>query len=247
MSGGGVDTRRTRAEILLVLAVTFGISGIRALLRLADALIDPVPLNEQQVALSTTQSHSLWLDLGLQLCSAGVLLAYGGLALFLLAGDGIRLLAPTWRDLGWGAVLAAVIGLPGLALYAAAVHLGLSREVIPTTLEHPGSEIPVLLLWSAANAFGEEIVVVMYLLTRLRQLGWGLPAALSASSVLRGSYHLYQGISAGFGNIIMGVVYGWFYWRTGRVWPLVIAHFLIDAVAFVGYSALGGDLSVLGL
>ena len=68
-----------------------------------------------------------------------------------------------------------------------------------------------------------------------------------ASSLLRGSYHLYQGVSAGFGNIIMGVIFAWFYHRTGRVWPLVIAHFLIDAVAFVGYTALGGDLSWLGL
>ena len=36
----------------------------------------------------------------------------------------------------------------------------------------------------------------------------------------------------------MGLIYGYYYHRTGRVWPLVIAHFLIDAVAFVGYSFL---------
>lgn len=244
---GTVDKRRVRMEILLVLALTFGISGVRSILRLTDALVDPLPLNEQQVALNTTQSYHLWLDLALQLCSAGALLAYGGLALFLLAGDGIRTTGFRLSDISWGAGLAALIGLPGLVFYASSVHFGLSREVIPTTLEHPLTEIPVLLVWSAANAFGEEIVVVMYLLTRLRHLGWGLPAALMASSLLRGSYHLYQGVSAGFGNIIMGVVYGWFYWRTGRVWPLVIAHFLIDAVAFVGYSALDGDLSVLGI
>ncbi|QGU05738.1 CPBP family intramembrane glutamic endopeptidase [Corynebacterium comes] len=238
--------RRLHTEILIVVALTFGISGIRALLRLADALIDPRPLDEQQVALHQTLSHSPWIDLGLQLASAATLLAYGALALHLLAGD-VRFTRPDLRDLGWGAGLAAVIGIPGLAFYATAVHFGLSREVIPTTLNHPWTEVPVLLVWSFANAFGEEMVVVMYLLTRLRQLGWGLPAALAASSALRGSYHLYQGISAGFGNIVMGLLYGWFYWRTGRVWPLVIAHFLIDAVAFVGYTALGGDLSWLGL
>ncbi|RSZ64737.1 CPBP family intramembrane metalloprotease [Corynebacterium hylobatis] len=239
-------TRRLRTEILLVIAVTFGISGIRALLRLTDALLDSRPLEEQQVTLNQTLSQSPWIDLGLQLASAATLFAYGALAVFLLAGDA-RLRRPGLRDLGWGAGLAAIIGIPGLVFYAAAVHLGLSREVIPTTLEHPWTEIPVLLLWSLANAFGEEVVVVMYLLTRLRQLGWGLPAALAASSVLRGSYHLYQGVSAGFGNILMGLLYGWFYWRTGRIWPLVIAHFIIDAVAFVGYTAIGGDLSWLGL
>ncbi len=247
MNTAVVDKRRLRLEILLVLAVTFGISGVRAVLRLIDGLLQPTDLNEQTVTLNPSQSELPWLDLALQLCSAGVLFAYGGLALFLLAGDGIGALKPKWSDLGWGAGLAAVIGLPGLGLYVFAVQTGLSRQVVPTGMEHAAIEVPVLLLWSAANAFGEEVVVVMYLMTRLRQLGWGLPAVLAASSVLRGSYHLYQGISAGFGNIVMGVVYGLFWWRTGRVWPLVIAHFLIDAVAFVGYSAIGGDLSWLGL
>lgn len=237
---------RLRTEVLIVLAVTFGVSGIRALLRLTDALLDPRPLDEQEVTLHQSLSHSLWIDLGLQLAAAATLFAYGALALHLLAGDA-RFTRPDRRDLGWGAALAAAVGVPGLVFYAAALHLGLSREVIPTTLEHPWTEVPVLVSWSAANAFGEEIVVAAYLLTRLRQLGWGLPAALAASSVLRGSYHLYQGVSAGFGNIAMGLLYGWFYWRTGRVWPLIIAHFLIDAVAFVGYAALGGDLSWLGL
>ena len=239
-------TRRLRTEIVLVIALTFGVAGIRALLQLTDALLDPRPLDQQQMTIYQSLSNIPWIDLGLQLASAATLFLYGALALFLLAGE-VRLRRPDLRDLGWGLGLAAAIGIPGLAFYAAAVQLGLSREVIPTALEHPWTEIPVLLVWSLANAFGEEVVVVMYLLTRLRQLNWGLPAALAASSVLRGSYHLYQGISAGFGNILMGLLYGWFYWRTGRIWPLVIAHFIIDAVAFVGYTAIGGDLSWLGL
>lgn len=238
---------RLRAEILLLLTVTFGMSGLRSLLRLVDDLLAEEALNEQQVTLNPSQSELPWLDLALQLCSAGVLFAWGGLALFLLIIDSVRIPRWRWSDLGWGAVLAAVIGLPGLGLYVFSVHTGLSKVVVPTGMAHPEIEVPVLLLWSLANAFGEEVVVVMWLFTRLRQLGWGLPAVLAASSLLRGSYHLYQGVSAGFGNIVMGLVYGWFYHRTGRIWPLVIAHFLIDAVAFVGYTALGGDLSWLGL
>ena len=63
--------------------------------------------------------------------------------------------------------------------------------------------------------------------------------------MLRGSYHLYQGISAGLGNIVMGVVFAWYFHKTGRIWPLIIAHFLIDAVAFIAYPLL--DLSWLGI
>jgi len=236
--------RHLWTELLIVLAVSFGVSGIRGVLRLMDALLDARPLSAQQVILHQTLSNAAWIDLGLQLASATPLLAYGALALYLLAGQ-VRLPRLRWSDLGWGAGLAAVIGVPGLAFYLGALHLGLTREVVPASLTHPWSEVPVLLTWSFANAWGEEIVVVMYLLTRLRQLGWGLPAALAFSSVLRGSYHLYQGVSAGFGNILMGVLYGWFFWRTGRVWPLIIAHFLIDAVAFVGYAILGNRLPFL--
>lgn len=238
---------RIRQEVLIVLVVTFGISGVRAVLRLIDGLLAEPALNEQQVVLNAPQSEFPWLDLSLQLCSAAVLFGYGALALFLLAGDGIRMRKLNRLDWAWGLGLAALIGLPGLGLYVTAVQLGWSREVIPTTFEHIWFEVPVLLLWSLANAFGEEVVVVAWLMTRLRHLKWSLPAIIVSSSLLRGSYHLYQGVSAGFGNIVMGIVFGWFYHRTGRVWPLVIAHFVIDAVAFVGYSAVGGDLSFLGL
>ena len=33
----------------------------------------------------------------------------------------------------------------------------------------------------------------------------------------------------------MGVVFGWFYARWGRTMPLVIAHWILDVVSFVGY------------
>jgi len=43
----------------------------------------------------------------------------------------------------------------------------------------------------------------------------------------------------------MGLVFGYVWQRTGRLWPLIIAHTLIDAVAFVGYSLLAGRLGWL--
>ena len=231
-------TKSLRAELLIVLTLTFGISGVRAVLNLINSLAAPQRLDEQSVTLNSSQSSLAWVDMGLQLCSAAVLFSYGALALFLLAKDHIVPRPHRTRDWLEGAGLAALIGIPGLALYFAAVHFGWSKEVIPGDFANAWVEIPVSLLKAAANAFAEETVVVMWLMTRLRQAHWSLPASLAASSILRGSYHLYQGVSAGCGNIIMGLIYGYYYHRTGRVWPLVIAHFLIDAVAFVGYSFL---------
>ena len=77
--------------------------------------------------------------------------------------------------------------------------------------------------------------MVGYLFARLRQLAWGAWAVIGVSAVVRGSYHLYQGIGPFFGNVAMGVLFGWLYQRYGRVLPLVIAHFVIDLVVFVGY------------
>jgi uncharacterized protein len=73
------------------------------------------------------------------------------------------------------------------------------------------------------------------------------------SAVLRGSYHLYQGFGSFVGNAIMGLVFAYFFTTkrrlvflsTGRVLPLVVAHTLLDVVAFVGYDILHPRVSWL--
>ena len=239
------DTRRIRQEIAIVLVVTFGLSGMRAALRLLSDLMQPVPLNQQQTTLAEHQSDTSWIDLAMQLCSSAMLFSWGFLALYLLRES----IFSRWRPKAIleGAGLAALIGIPGLVFYLSAVHFGFSKQVVPSTLDDAWWEIIVLLIWSAANAFSEEIVVVMWLITRLQQLRIPPWVALLLSAVLRGSYHLYQGWSAGLGNTIMGLIFGTYYLKTRRVWPLILGHFLIDAVAFVGYSLLRGHLSFLGL
>lgn len=232
-------------EILLVLTITFGTSGVRSTLKLIDAALRPERLNNQSTTLNAQQSPLIWLDPLFQLLSAGVLFAWGGLALFLLFVHQPRhtrtLTRWSHRPGDWlhGAGLAAIIGLPGLVFYITAVHLGLSKEVIASGLSQEWWNLPLLILHSWANGFAEEIIVVAWLGTRLRQLGWRWQRILLISALLRGSYHLYQGYSAGVGNILMGALY-FYYWRkTGRIWPLVIAHGLIDTVAFVGYAVAG--------
>ena len=242
-------------EILIVLAVSFGLSGLRALVRLAEALWRPENLNEQTVTLSRPQSTLWWADLALQLLSSATLMSYAALAVFLLhihhrphgnpAGPVPQrwLLGPVRRsDWGWALVLAAAIAIPGLLLYLVALSTGWSRVVIPSGYEHPVAAVPVLVLWSVANAVGEETVVVLWLVLRLRQLGWSWAAVTASSAVLRGSYHLYQGVSAGLGNAAMGVLCVAFFARTGRMWPLILAHALIDIVAFVGYALIPPEL-----
>ena len=121
----------------------------------------------------------------------------------------------------------------------------MSVTIAPTTLDDTWWRLPVLIASAAANAWAEEVVMVGYLLTRLRQLGWSENRSLAAQAVLRGTYHLYQGLGGFLGNIAMGLVFGRVWQRTNRLWMLVGAHTLIDVVAFLGYAALRGRVGWL--
>lgn len=232
------ERRALRWEIVLLLAVTFGTSALRAILLLVEALARG-PLNEQVTTLNSAQSSVPVLAIAFQLLSAASLAAWGGLAAFLLLRHlpAHLPLHPLWRDVPPGVLLAAVVGLPGLAWYALALSQGWSLAVDAAGGGVQWWRLPLLVLSAWANGVGEELVVVAWLVLRLRQLQvpWGW--VFAASAVLRGSYHLYQGFSAGLGNIAMGVLFVWFFRRTGRVWPLIVAHGLIDTVAFLGAAA----------
>ena len=92
------------------------------------------------------------------------------------------------------------------------------------------------------------MIAAGYLIERLEDLGWRPGATVAASAVLRGAYHLYQGIGPFFANIAMGVIFALYYRRRRRTMPLVIAHTLLDVVAFVGYALLPASLlATLGL
>jgi membrane protease YdiL (CAAX protease family) len=91
----------------------------------------------------------------------------------------------------------------------------------------------------------EEVLVVGYLITRLRLLGLRPGTAVAISAVLRGSYHLHQGFGPFLGNAVMGVIFGTLFLRWRRTNPMIIAHTLINAVAFIGYTLLAGHVSWL--
>jgi membrane protease YdiL (CAAX protease family) len=245
------SARMLRWEIFTVFALSLGASGLNALLSLIGSLLARQSLASQQALLVGALSPNQWLDLVLQLVAIAEDLVPVVLVFYLMARSGeppsvmgLDARQPG-RDLMRGAVLAAVIGGSGLALYLTAYHLGLSLNVVPESLPAVWWRIPVLLLSAAHNGILEEILVIGYLLRRLDQLGWTPWKAIIFAAVLRGSYHLYQGFGGFLGNAAMGIIFGFLYRRWGRVTPLIIAHTLIDAVTFVGYAALHGRVSWL--
>jgi membrane protease YdiL (CAAX protease family) len=243
--------RLVTTEVLVVLTVSLGLSALRSGLSLVDALLQPVPLNEQQVALNAPAAQADLVDLAVQLARVLQLVGWGALGAYLLLRAGFALRAVgldgrrPGRDALGAAGLAALIGIPGLGVYLGARALGVSVTIAPTTLDDTWWRLPVLIASAAANAWAEEVVMVVYLMTRLRQLGWSENRSLATQAVLRGAYHLYQGLGGFLGNIAMGLVFGRVWQRTNRLWMLVGAHTLIDVVAFLGYAALRGRVTWL--
>ncbi len=59
----------------------------------------------------------------------------------------------------------------------------------------------------------------------------GLGVILSA--VLFGLVHLYQGLAGAVSVTLSGLVMALWYLRFGRIFQLIVAHYLYDAVQFV--------------
>jgi membrane protease YdiL (CAAX protease family) len=240
-----------RWEIFVVFAVSLGASGLNALLSLIGSLLAGPALHSQQALLVGSRAPNHWLDLVLQLVGIAEALAPVALVFYLItvSGEPLSVLgidaSQPVRDFLRGAALAALIGGAGLGLYLAVYKAGASLNVIPEQLPAVWWRIPVLLLSAAHDGILEEILVLGYLLHRLDQLGWTPWKAIVFSAVLRGSYHLYQGFGGFLGNAAMGLIFGVLYRRWGRVTPMIIAHTLIDAVAFIGYASLHGRVSWL--
>lgn len=236
------ERRRLTWEIWIVLAVTIGQSALYSVLSLVRRLLAPVSLGSQQTQLNPSRDAAAAWDVVYQLLSVAFDLALVALVVYLLWEPGSNALrrigldfSRFGGDLGRGILLAAVIGIPGLALYAAGRALGVTVAVEASPLDPGWWTVPLLVLSALRAGLLEEVIELGYLFDRLRRLGWNTWAIIFASAGLRASYHAYQGFGAIVGNLVMGVVFAWCYARWGRVLPFVIAHTLINTVAFVGY------------
>jgi membrane protease YdiL (CAAX protease family) len=251
--GSGALTRGLlAAELCLVLALSLGRSAAFAVVDLVASVTAPGRLADQAAVLNASRAPGRpWLDLALQLLTLGFGLTPVLLVVYLLArsGKGLRTLGvdarQPLRDFAYGAALATTVGGAGLAFYVATHALGVDLTVVASDLPSVWWRIPVLVLSALQNALLEEFVVVGYLLSRLHQLGCGSRMAVILSSLLRGSYHLYQGLGGFAGNAAMGLVFSMAYRRWGRLGPLVVAHTLMDVAAFVGYALLAGRVGLL--
>ncbi|MBX3067592.1 MAG: CPBP family intramembrane metalloprotease [Cryobacterium sp.] len=234
--------RKLWAEILIVLGLSLGASAIYSIVVLADRLTQATTISKQTATLNAPLSSREFFDFVYQFLAIFFDLVPVALVCFLLWNTaaphlsrlGLDAKRPAF-DASIGLGLALLVGIPGIGLYVFGRAIGVTVHVVPTSLAEHWWTVPILLFSALRAGLTEEIIVVGYLFARLADLGWSRWWIIIATSILRGSYHLYQGVGAFIGNFAMGMLFGWLYSRTKRVLPLVIAHFIIDAAIFVGY------------
>lgn len=231
-----LDRRTIHGEILVVLALSVLASAAYAIVSLVSA-----PL--KGVVVESASQNPLFAN---QLIGFVFGLAPVALVIHLLHRDGETVGAigldrtQGRRDVVRGVLLFAVVGSIGLGIYILAVRLGVNRFVVPAPPAGHWWTWPTVFMNAGGAALLEEVVVLAYLITRLRQLAWSPVAVIAASALLRGSYHLYQGWGGFVGNVLMGALFAMLFLRWRRTWPFVVCHFLLDAVAAGGWLVLHG-------
>jgi uncharacterized protein len=226
------DRRMLAEEILVVLSLSVLRPAAFAILSLLEA-----PISGVVVAAADQSSEFTRQVLGFVFALAPLFLV---VHLVRRSGEGVAVIGlssdrPT-RDVARGVALFAAVALAGIGVYLAAVELGVNRFVLPVPPLGHWWTVPALVLNAVEAGLVEEVVVLGYLVTRLRQLSWTPVQAIAASALLRGSYHLYQGWGGFVGNLAMGALFGFLFLRWGRrTWPFVVAHVLLDIGAGVGF------------
>lgn len=139
----------------------------------------------------------------------------------------------SWRATAMGLVLLAL----AYALTQGAQHI--AQIVFDYDIEAAAARAPkvdpdlsmqLVYLVSVVNAVIEELFVAGYIITTLIARR-GMWMAINVSVVVRLLYHLYQGPIGIMTVVPMGLLFGYAYARTHQLWPLLVAHVLLDLVA----------------
>jgi membrane protease YdiL (CAAX protease family) len=86
------------------------------------------------------------------------------------------------------------------------------------------------------NPFHEELLVRAFLITEVEGLYCSTTLAVTLSVALQTSYHLYQGLPAALIHIPTFLMFSWYYVRTRRILPVIIAHLIMDVLALGVYA-----------
>ena len=144
-------------------------------------------------------------------------------------------LQPGVRDTLIGFALAVVAYVVYVAVYLLAAHFSqLAYAGGHAEIGSHDLRWPTVLAVSLLNPVFEELFLCGYLITRAREAG-RLSAGINTSVAIRVLCHLYQGSIGVVGIIPFGLLFAFWYARTARLWPLIVAHALFDLLGLGQY------------
>ena len=207
----------TPLEAAVVVTICFGLSIVASLHAVANGF---------RATGAFTDASLLWL------IATEVVLAGAALAFLHVRGFAIASLMPTpsvrGGIVGVGLFFGAwLVGWLLVAPFAA----GQREQPIERMMAEASLSMPVIVAMALVNGAFEEVFLLGFLARALR--GFGLAIALGVPTLVRVSYHLYQGPLGALWVFAVGLVFAVYYARTVRLWPPVFAHVLWDIVPFV--------------
>jgi membrane protease YdiL (CAAX protease family) len=126
--------------------------------------------------------------------------------------------------LGLWLVVAVARWLLGLALNARHPELGLYPAAVPF------SGALLLVGWSCAVGFSEELACRAYLIPRLEAVTGNTWMSIVLSVALFGFVHQYQGYVGVIYSVECALVWGFGFCFIRRIWPLALSHALTDFI-----------------
>lgn len=147
----------------------------------------------------------------------------------------------------WGSILAAILFILGLNLFAEMVALpDNNAEMILRMVHHPVGAVAIAVF----SPVVEELIFREAMIADMQRQGMKPWPAIMVSALAFGLVH---------GNpaqipfaMVMGVFFGYLYWKTGSIWLTSILHILNNSLAVIlmllcGPDATLSDLIGLGL
>ena len=143
-------------------------------------------------------------------------------------------LQPGTKDTVIGIGLAAVGYVVYLMIWMAASSIvpGLAHSL--HGVAGGGLSLTTVIAVAVLNPVFEEVFVCGYVISALKT-GRGVYFAVNVSVAIRLAYHLYQGALGVMGIVPLGLIFGHWFARTGRIWPVVVAHALFDFIALLAF------------
>lgn len=221
------DRQLRIVEVVLVCVLVFGGSILTSIYSLFGERFD------------SSIGSLRWTNSILRECSALGLLWY----VLVRRSKSLADLGLAWKrtDIPWSFALYFAGSIAVSVIYRAIYYSGLTSMSIHRASAAVGQHLfgggvfVSTLVLQCINPFFEELIVRAYVITEVRGLTNSLAKAIACSVLLQMSYHFYQGIPLAISYGPQFLIWSFYYAKTNRVMPIILAQFYADVGATLWY------------